>query len=51
VNGRVRGLALMGSDLYLGGSFTNAGLTYASRVARWDGSAWSAVGGGVNEVV
>lgn len=34
--------------LYTGGSFTNAGFPY---LVQWNGSSWSAVGGGVNESV
>jgi trimeric autotransporter adhesin len=34
-------------QLYVGGAFTNAGTTAVSNLARWDGSAWSPVGGGV----
>lgn len=33
-----------GEDLYAGGSFTTAGGVSVSKLARWDGSAWSAVG-------
>lgn len=41
----VYALALSGSDLYVGGVFQNvAGLPTADRVARWNGSAWSALG-------
>jgi hypothetical protein len=35
-----------GSDLYVGGTFFNAGgVTSANHVARWNGSTWSMVGG------
>ena len=34
-------------QLYAGGAFTNAGTVAASNLARWDGSTWSPVGGGV----
>jgi hypothetical protein len=34
-------------QLYAGGSFTNAGPVAATNLARWDGSTWSPVGGGV----
>lgn len=34
--------------LYVGGSFIEAGGTPASSLARWDGSAWSEVGGGIS---
>ena len=40
-----------GPALYAGGSFTNAGGVSANRVARWDGSSWSALGSGVNAIV
>ena len=43
----VKALAVSGSDLYVGGLFTTAGgsLTVNS-VAKWDGSAWSALANG-----
>jgi hypothetical protein len=37
-----------GPALYVGGSFTSAGGTPANRIARWNGSAWSALGNGVS---
>jgi hypothetical protein len=40
-----------GPALYAGGNFTHAGNAQASRIARWDGSSWSAVGGGMNDDV
>jgi hypothetical protein len=43
----VYALAVSGSDLYAGGSFTTAGGVAASSVARWDGSGWSALGEGI----
>ena len=48
VVGRVAALALNGSDLYVGGAFTNAGGVTASNIAKWNGTAWSAVGPGMN---
>lgn len=36
-----------GSKLYAGGEFSLAGGISASRIARWDGTHWSAVGNGV----
>ena len=36
-----------GPALYAGGSFTAAGNVEAHTVAKWNGSAWSAVGGGL----
>jgi hypothetical protein len=36
----------LGPDLYAGGFFTNAGGVLVNRIARWDGTAWSAVNPG-----
>ncbi len=47
----VHALAVSGSDLYMGGSFSMAGGSSANGVAKWDGSAWSALGSGVENVV
>jgi hypothetical protein len=50
-NGQVNTIAVSGTDVYIGGSFTNV-LTAegnpvsANRIAKWDGSAWSALGTG-----
>ncbi|MBT8485278.1 MAG: hypothetical protein HKO59_01740 [Phycisphaerales bacterium] len=41
-----------GPALYVGGqSFTTAGGVAVSRIARWDGTSWSAVGDGFNSTV
>ena len=37
-------------SLYVGGVFVTAGGVPASNIARWDGTAWSAVGSGVSNV-
>jgi hypothetical protein len=37
-----------GPALYVGGNFDNAGGLPAKRVAKWDGSTWSDVGGGLD---
>ena len=37
-----------GPALYAGGSFTSAGGVPATYIAKWNGTAWSAVGGGVS---
>ncbi len=42
----VNSLAISGSDLYVGGAFTEAGGQPANRIARWDGTRWSSVGTG-----
>ena len=45
----VAALAVAGNgDVYAGGSFTQAGGVAANYVAKWNGSAWSALGTGVN---
>lgn len=36
-------------SLFVGGSFDFAGGVPASQIARWDGSAWSSVGGGLDK--
>jgi hypothetical protein len=40
-----------GPDLYAGGDFTAAGGVGASRIARWSGASWSALGSGMNDTV
>jgi hypothetical protein len=44
----VRALAVSGNDLYVGGNFDSAGGVEARNIAKWNGSAWSALGSGVN---
>jgi len=38
-------IAVMGRDVFFGGSFTLAGGVAVNRIARWDGQNWSQVGG------
>ncbi len=38
-----------GTNLYVGGSFTNAGGLPAKNIARWDGASWHALGSGIPE--
>lgn len=40
-----------GAALYVAGNFLYAGTTLVSRLARWNGAAWSSVGGGVNSQI
>ncbi|MBI3844946.1 MAG: hypothetical protein HY292_09940 [Planctomycetes bacterium] len=51
-NGFVSALAVFddggGPALYAGGTFTSAGGVPANHIARWNGSTWSSVGGGVD---
>jgi hypothetical protein len=43
----VQALAVSGTDLYAGGAFTTAGGVPATNIAKWDGSAWRALGSGM----
>lgn len=43
----VRCIGALGSNIYAGGLFVNAGQTLASNVARWDGRNWSPLGTGL----
>lgn len=50
--GSVRAMTVFGSDLVVAGSFTMAGaVSGTSYIARWNGSAWSALGTGMNDAV
>lgn len=44
-------VVLPNGDLVVGGWFTSAGGVAASNIARWNGSAWSAFGSGINGAV
>jgi hypothetical protein len=44
----VSALAVSGSDVYAGGDFTMAGGIAATNIAKWNGSAWSALGSWVD---
>ncbi|MBF9141708.1 T9SS type A sorting domain-containing protein [Hymenobacter properus] len=48
VQGGAYALAVSGSDVYVGGRFTQAGGVAASNIAKWNGSSWSALGTGVS---
>lgn len=48
INGPVYALAVVGTELYIGGKFTIAGNALATNIARWDGTSWYAVGDGVS---
>jgi len=46
VNSQVRAIAVSGSNVYVGGYFTDLnGISAADYIAKWDGASWSALGG------
>lgn len=47
VNSNVNAIVVRGPDVFVGGRFNLAGGVPAGRIARWDGSAWSALGSGI----
>src|SRR5690349_6598508 len=50
INGKVETYLPVGNVLYVGGDFTNAGgLPNADHIAKWNGSSWSAIGGGLGD--
>ena len=51
MNGDVDTLAVYDGTLYAGGFFTAAGGGSANRIARWDGTSWSALRTGMNSGV
>jgi hypothetical protein len=44
MNSTVLALAVIGTDLYAGGDFQTSGGVTADRIAKWNGSVWSALG-------
>ena len=38
------------TEVYVGGTFTTAGVVAANRIARFDGTSWSALGSGMSGV-
>jgi len=47
LNTKVNALACGNGNLYAGGTFTQAGSLTVNRIAKWDGSSWSSLGGGI----
>jgi hypothetical protein len=47
----VYALAVSGSTVYAGGTFSAAGGSAAYSIAQWNGSSWSALGSGINGAV
>ncbi len=46
-SGGVHAIAVIGTNIYVGGDFLTAGGVSARNIAKWDGSSWSALGSGV----
>lgn len=47
-NGDVKAIRVYNGDLYIGGRFTSVDGVSCNRIARWNGSTWFSVGGGVS---
>jgi len=47
IYGAIGTLAVSGTNLYAGGTFTNSGGVATSKIAQWNGSAWSGLGSGI----
>jgi len=51
VDDAVNAIAVLGSDVYVAGSFANAGGNPANYIAMWDGSKWNTLGTSPNDGV
>jgi hypothetical protein len=47
----VQALAVVGTDLYVGGQFASAGGASITNLARWSGTSWSSLGTGINGAI
>ena len=52
VNGAVSAAVVDGSgNVYIGGDFSFVGGVFANHIAKWNGSSWAALGGGIDDEV
>jgi hypothetical protein len=51
INGTVQAITVYNGNLIVGGSFSSAGGVSVLNIAQWDGSTWSDVGGGPDNIV
>lgn len=51
LNGPVNAVSVAGTEVYVGGAFTQAGGVAVNRIAKWDGTSWSPLGSGLNDEV
>jgi hypothetical protein len=49
VNGQVKAIAVIGNDLYIGGTFTSVHGIAANNIAFWNGNIWQPMGSGVTD--
>jgi hypothetical protein len=49
LNGQVRAMTSIGTDLYVAGDFTHADDLPVDGIARWDGGEWHALGAGLDD--
>jgi hypothetical protein len=48
IAGEVNALVVYNDDLIAGGTFSTAGGDVVNRIARWDGTSWHSLAGGMN---
>jgi hypothetical protein len=46
---KVKAIAFIGKDMYIGGRFEEAGGVHVEDIAKWNGERWSDLNGGVND--
>ncbi len=50
-NAAINDMTVHGNELFVGGDFSGAGTVTTDHIAKWDGSTWSALGGGAPDAV